>query len=87
MMKISAENLIHTTPPVNQVIASAVENPASAAVSVAETGQVSQTQQALKAMPEVDLARVSEMQAALEEGTLLLDSSVLAKAMMDYYRR
>lgn len=86
-MKISAENLVHTTSPVNQVIASAVENPTRAAVSGAETGAVSQTQQALKAMPEVDLARVSEMQAALEKGTLSLDSSALAKAMMDYYRR
>ena len=83
-MKISAESLVHTTSPVNQVIASAVENPARAVVSGAETGQVSQ---ALKAMPEVDLARVSEMQAALEKGTLSLDSSELAKAMMDYYRR
>ncbi|WP_342754233.1 flagellar biosynthesis anti-sigma factor FlgM [Pantoea sp. MBD-2R] len=86
-MKISAENLIHTTSPINQVIASAVESPGQAAVSVAETGLVSQTQQALKAMPEVDLARVSEMKAALENGTLSLDGNVLAKAMMDYYRR
>ena len=80
-MEISVKKRVR---PVSQAIASDVANPDHAAVSVAETAQ---GRQALRAMPDVDLARVSELQAAVKNGTLSLDSSVLAKAMMDYYRR
>lgn len=87
-MKISAENLIQSSSAVNNVIASAVESPTQQVrVTCLQSGPVSQTQQALRAMPEVDTDRVSAMQAAIRNGELSLNSSSLAGAMMDYYRR
>ncbi|WP_158784515.1 flagellar biosynthesis anti-sigma factor FlgM [Pantoea sp. BAV 3049] len=87
-MKISAENLIQSSSAVNNVIASAVESPGQQArVTTVQSGPVSQTLQALRAMPEVDSDRVSAMQAAIRNGELSLNSGSLASAMMDYYRR
>ncbi len=86
-MKISADNFTQTPRPVSQIIAGPIDHPSRTAGSVAKTDLVSQLQQTLKAMPEVDLARVCEIKATLEMGEPLLDCRVLASAIIDFYRR
>ncbi|MEJ4043020.1 flagellar biosynthesis anti-sigma factor FlgM [Erwinia sp. SLM-02] len=58
-----------------------------AAASSAPSAPISQAQQALRDMPEVDSQRVAELKAAIGKGELDTDPASLAKTMMDYYRR
>lgn len=50
-------------------------------------GPVSQAQQTLRALTDVDSQRVAELKAAIRQGTLDLDAGSLSRSMMDYYRR
>ena len=43
-------------------------------------------QQQLRQMPDVDMEYVQSVKAALQAGELSVDSATLSRAMMDYYR-
>lgn len=59
----------------------------SAAAPSVPAAPISQAQQALRGMPEVDSQRVAELKAAISKGELDTDPASLAQTMMDYYRR
>jgi len=87
-MKILAEYMMQCSHPLNNVFAGAVEKTTQeTSVSLLPTDAISQPQQVLHAMPEVDTDRIYAMQAAIRNGELSLDCDLLAGAMMDYYRR
>lgn len=59
----------------------------SAAPASAPSAPISQAQQALRAMPDVDTQRVAELKTAIARGELAIDAESLARSMMDFYRR
>lgn len=72
----------------NTIKSPATENvKTSAATPAVPTAPISQAQQALRSMPEVDSQRVAELKAAISKGELDTDPASLAQTMMDYYRR
>ena len=72
----------------NTIKSPATENvKTSAATPSVPTAPISQAQQALNSMPEVDSQRVAELKAAISKGALDTDPASLAQTMMDYYRR
>ncbi|RFA30836.1 flagellar biosynthesis anti-sigma factor FlgM [Alkalilimnicola ehrlichii] len=47
---------------------------------------IGQMQQALRAMPDVDLEKVAEIKLALQRGEVSLDVEELARSVMAYHR-
>ncbi|MFC0139028.1 hypothetical protein ACFFJN_02200 [Erwinia mallotivora] len=87
-MKMSTRNLIHRSSPASAVAARAVKSTITS-LSLATTSgrELSLVRQIYDAIPEVNSERVHAMQAALNNHELSLDSLLLARAMMAYYRR
>lgn len=52
-----------------------------------QTGPLADAQHTLQAMPDVDMARVAEMKAALQKGELKVDVDALSGAMMAFHRK
>lgn len=74
-------------PPLKSAATESVKPSVTAAQPHVYSGPVTQAQQMLRDMPEVDLQRVAELKAALGRGELELDAESLSRSMMDYYRR
>lgn len=52
----------------------------------AEALPLEQMQQALRAMPDVDLEKVAKLKQALQRGELATDPAALASSMLAYHR-
>lgn len=87
-MKITSHSIAADMTVRPQLKNSGVERTKMSAVPSCEpTGPISQAQQTLRDMPDVDTQRVTELKAAMRNGELDLDADSLSRSMMDYYRR
>ena len=87
-MKITSHSLIAGTTVRPSLKSAGAESEKTSAVASSEpAGPISQAQQTLRDMPDVDIQRVAELKAALRDGKLDLDADSLSRSMMDYYRR
>ncbi|MBB4862041.1 negative regulator of flagellin synthesis FlgM [Pseudomonas nitritireducens] len=59
---------------------------ASASAPVNDSLRLDEMQETLRAMPDVDQARVAEIRRALMNGELQNDTSVLASSILSYHR-
>lgn len=87
-MKIAAHSLVAgmtVRPQLNNAGAESAKTPV--VPSSEPAGPISQAQQTLRDMPDVDNQRVAELKAAIRNGGLDLDPDSLSRSMMDYYRR
>lgn len=87
-MKITAHSLVANITARPQLKTSGAESTRTAAVPSAErAGPISQAQQTLRDIPDIDTQRVAELKAAILNGELDLDVDSLSRSMMDYHRR
>lgn len=89
MMKITVSNLRPVSSGLTTTSEKADDSKKTTTTAkIAESGSIiSEAQQSLRQMPEVDEARVAEMKQAIASGELTPDSEKLARSMMDYFRR
>jgi len=71
--------------PVQARPASREERRAAPAAGTSESLPLEQLQEALGALPEVDMARVEAIKQALQRGEIQLDMGALARSMLAYH--
>ncbi|MTD26961.1 flagellar biosynthesis anti-sigma factor FlgM [Erwinia sorbitola] len=87
-MKITSNPLVAGGPLQSAPKSSAAESMKTATVAAsAAAGPISQAQQTLREMPDVDNQRIAELKTAISQGELDLDPQSLSRSMMDYFRR
>jgi len=87
-MKITSHSLVASMTVRPQLKNVGAESAKTSAVPSSEpAGPISQAQQTLREMPDVDTQRVADLKAAIRNGELDLDADSLSRSMMDYYRR